>query len=182
MAQIGLAVQGRKHNAAHKVIADIEREFPRVWTLTQNVDGFHRSAGSKNLVEAHGNMHSLSCTQCVYRVMLDAFDALEIPPRCPNCTGLIRPDVVLFGELIEGPGITRLIAEVERGFDIVFCIGTTSVFPYIQAPVYQARAAGKQTVEINPCDTEVSGVVDHRLCLPASEALLRIWESYQTSS
>ena len=64
LAQIGLAVQDAKHNRAHDVIAEIETHFDRVWTLTQNVDGFHRSAGSKNLIEAHGNMRSFRCTAC----------------------------------------------------------------------------------------------------------------------
>ncbi len=61
LAQIDIAVQGARHNRAHEVIAEMESRFPRVWTLTQNVDGFHRTA------EAHGNMHSLSCTRCIYK-------------------------------------------------------------------------------------------------------------------
>ncbi len=101
LAQIGMAVQGARHNRAHEVIAEMESRFHRVWTLTQNVDGFHRAAGSKNLIEAHGNMHSLSCTKCKYMESLDEFDAIAIPPKCPHCGALVRPDVVLFGELIE---------------------------------------------------------------------------------
>lgn len=180
LAQIGLAVHGRKHNRAHEIIAEMESAFDRVWTLTQNVDGFHRSAGSKNLIEAHGNMHSLSCTRCDYHVMLEEYSGLEIPPKCPECSSLIRPDVVLFGELIDGPGVEHLQAEIEKGFDIVFSVGTTSVFPYIQAPVMMAKAAGKITVEINPCDTEVSDIVDYQIKLPAREALERIWGNYRS--
>ena len=66
LAQIGLAVQGARHNRAHEVIAEMESRFLRVWTLTQNVDGFHLAAGAKNVIEAHGNMHSLSCTRCSF--------------------------------------------------------------------------------------------------------------------
>lgn len=182
LAQIGLAVQGARHNRAHEVIAEMEQRFLRVWTLTQNVDGFHRSAGSKNLIEAHGNMHSLSCTQCKCQVSLDEFETLEIPPKCPDCGALVRPDVVLFGELIDDPGIQILQAELEKGFDIVFSVGTTSVFPYIQAPIYMAKSAGKVTVEINPSQTSVSHVVDYRLALPAGVALDEIWKRYQAAN
>jgi NAD-dependent deacetylase len=178
LAQIGLAVQGARHNRAHEVIAEIERAFHRVWTLTQNVDGFHRDAGSKNLIEAHGNMHSLSCTKCSYAVILDQFEAIETPPKCPRCGALVRPNVVLFGELIDGPGIEHLQTELEMGFDVVFSIGTTSVFPYIQAPIYMAKSGGKVTVEINPSETSVSHVVDYRLAMPAGLALGEIWKRY----
>ena len=178
LAQVGLAVQGKTHNRAHEVIAQIEQRFDRVWTLTQNVDGFHRSAGSNNLIEAHGNMHSLSCTRCEYQMMLNEFDAIEIPPKCPQCGSLIRPDVVLFGELIDGESVQRMQSEIETGFDIVFSIGTTSVFPYIQAPVYLAKSSGNLTIEINPCETEVSNIVDYRLTMKASEALEQIWSRY----
>ncbi len=180
LAQIGLAVQGAKHNRAHEVMAEMENHFDRLWVLTQNVDGFHRAAGSKKLIEAHGNMHSLSCMGCGQKVLVDEFQTLEIPPKCPRCPALLRPDVVLFGELIDGPGIENLQTELDRGFDIVFSVGTTSVFPYIQAPLFMAQAAGKTTVEINPSQTEVSPMVDYRLQAPAAEALQAIWREYLT--
>ncbi len=179
LAQIGLAVQGARHNRAHEVIAAMENCFHRVWTLTQNVDGFHRSAGSKNLIEAHGNMHSLSCTRCQYKEMVDDFDGIEIPPLCPNCGALVRPDVVLFGEVIKGPGVEHMQAELEKGFDVVFSIGTTSTFPYIQSPIYMAKSAGNVTIEINPSETAVSHLVDYRLAMPAGTALSEIWKRFQ---
>lgn len=179
LAQIGLAVQGARHNRAHEVIAEMESRFHRVWTLTQNVDGFHRAAGSKNVIEAHGNMHSLSCTKCEYTVSIDKFDAIEIPPKCPRCGALVRPDVVLFGELIDGPGVERMQTELKTGFDVVFSIGTTSVFPYIQAPIYLAKSAGKVAVEINPSETTVSRLVDYRLAMPAGAALDEIWKRFK---
>lgn len=182
LAQIGLAVQGAKHNRAHELIAEIEKSFPRVWTLTQNVDGFHRAAGSKNLIEAHGKMHSLSCTKCSYTESVDEFDGIEIPPKCPRCSALVRPDVVLFGELIDGPGIEQLQSELEKGFDMVFSIGTTSVFPYIQAPVHMAKSAGNVTVEINPSETTISHIVDYRLAMPAGAALHEIWNRFLASN
>lgn len=178
LAQIGSAVQGAQHNRAHEVIAEMESQFDRLWVLTQNIDGFHRAAGSKNLIEVHGNMHSLSCMGCGHKVLVDEFHTLEIPPRCPRCPALLRPDVVLFGELIDGPGIENLHTELDRGFDIVFSVGTTSLFPYIQAPLYMAQASGKTTVEINLSQTDVSPMVNYRIQAPAAETLQAIWSEY----
>jgi NAD-dependent deacetylase len=178
LAQIGLAAQGAKHNRAHEVIAEMESKFPRVWTLTQNVDGFHRTAGCKNLIEAHGNMHSLSCTRCSYKVVTEEYEGLDIPPKCPKCAALIRPDVVLFGELLSGAGIDQMMHQLELGFDVVFSIGTSAVFPYIQAPVELAKKAGNPTIEINPSETILSPIVDYRLAMGAADALEEIWERF----
>lgn len=179
LAQIGNAVKGARHNRAHEVIAAMEAYFPRVWTLTQNVDGFHRAAGSRNLIEAHGNMHSLSCTNCSFSGTTDDFDFAELPPKCPLCQAMVRPDVVLFGELIDGPGVDHMERELSRGFDVIISVGTTSVFPYIQAPVYQASRTGAVTIEINPGETAVSHLAEYRLAMPAAVALDEIWTRYR---
>jgi NAD-dependent deacetylase len=106
LAQIANAARGATFNRAHEVIAEIERQIPRVWTLTQNVDGFHLAAGSKKVIEIHGNMHSLSCMKCPQRQTVGRDERLEIPPRCSLCGGILRPDVVLFGELLPDPAST----------------------------------------------------------------------------
>lgn len=180
LLQIGRAVQGASHNRAHEVLAEIESTFPRVWTLTQNVDGFHKSAGSQNLIEAHGNMHSLSCTRCLFRYGIESFDAsFDIPPQCPECGALVRPDVVLFGELIQGPCVERMQTELSKGFDFVVSIGTSSVFPYIQFPIEQAKATGIPTLEINPAETLITPLVDYRIASSATEALEAIWSRFR---
>ena len=179
LAQIGLAVQDAKHNRAHEVIAEMESHFDRVWTLTQNVDGFHRSAGSNNLIEAHGNMRSFRCTSCEFATQVDDFEGLTIPPVCPDCNSMVRPDVVLFGELLQGDHIEEMTRQMVEGFDVVFSIGTTSVFPYIQEPVRMAKQIGSPTVEINPCETEISSLVDHRLTLGAAKSLDEIWRRFK---
>jgi len=91
------------------------------------------------------------------------------------------PDVVLFGELIDGPGVEHIQTELENGFDIVFSIGTTSVFPYIQAPIYLAKSVGNVTAEIDPSETTVSHVVDYGLAMPAGAALDEIWKRCQAA-
>jgi excinuclease ABC subunit B len=86
-----------------------------------------------------------------------------MPPFCPRCHAPVRPRVVLFGEVLPSAAIQHLYAELDQGFDLVFSIGTTSVFPYIAGPVAQASQTGIPTVEINPGETHVSRFVDYKL-------------------
>lgn len=181
LAQIANAARGASHNRAHEVIAEMEQHFPRVWTLTQNVDGFHRSAGSKNVIEIHGNMRSLYCPQCSFRSVVDEHETVELPPKCPQCSAIMRPDVVLFGELLPDEALSRLRRELEVGFGVVFSIGTSALFPYIQEPVVAARRMGVPTVEINPSETSLSHDVDYRLALGAAAAMDEIWSRFRKS-
>lgn len=175
IAEIEANCRGAQPNIAHCVIAALERERPGVWVLTQNVDGLHREAGSRNLIEIHGTIHRLRCTECPHARTVPDFAYLPLPPACPQCGGVMRPDVVLFGELLPEREMARLEAVLEDGFELIVSIGTTSVFPYIAGPVWWAAAAGVPTVEINPGETEVSAVVTHRLAMRAAEAMAEIW-------
>jgi NAD-dependent deacetylase len=157
----------------------MESHFERMWLLTQNVDGLHRQAGSQHLIEIHGDLHELLCRECAYRERVPDYSQLRFPPRCPQCPALLRPDVVLFGEMLPEEQVARLFEELDIGFDLVFTIGTTSVFPYIAEPVRRARSQGIPTVEINPGRSEVSHHVDVRLPLRAAVALDAIWCRYQ---
>ncbi len=165
LAQIADAARGAAFNRAHEVIAEMEQHFPRVWTLTQNVDGFHRSAGSHNVIEIHGNMHALSCLRCPYHLPVSESTPLEIPPRCPDCRDILRPDVVLFEEPLPEEAVSRLYRELETGFGAVFSIGTSGLFPYIQEPLIAARRQGVPIIEINPDETLLSSTVNYRLLL-----------------
>jgi NAD-dependent deacetylase len=113
--------------------------------------------------------------QCDYETRVPDYGAIEVPPRCPACGALVRPRVVLFGEMLPEAALERLHRHSRRGFDAVISIGTTSVFPYIAAPVYEARRAGIPTIEINPGESEVSGIVDQRLRQRAAVALPDLW-------
>lgn len=177
--QVERACRGARENRAHRVIAELEGALDRVWVLTQNVDGFHRRAGSRNVIEIHGNVHELRCTRCPWRETVPDFAALEIPPSCPTCAAVVRPDVVLFGEMLPENAVQTMGRELARGFDLVFSVGTSSLFPYIAQPVIQAAARGVPTVEINPSDTEVSPFVSHRLRERAAEALDAIWNAFE---
>ena len=181
IARIEGACRNASPNRAHQVIAEMERHFRRVVVLTQNVDGFHAEAGSTDVIDIHGDYHKLRCSRCGYRTEVEAYRTLErIPPPCPKCGHHLRPDVVFFGEMLPVEKYTRLVGDIERGFDVVFSVGTTSVFPYIVLPVVEALNRGVPTVEINPGRTEISEYVDVRIAAGAADALDAIWEGYQT--
>ena len=178
LGQIADATRGASFNRAHEVIAQMEKHFSRVWTLTQNVDGFHRLAGSRNVIEIHGNLRSLSCMQCDARQVIDEDEHVKLPPRCLVCSAIMRPDVVLFEELLPQDSVRQLRCELETGFDAVFSIGTSAVFPYIQQPVIAARQTGVPTIEINPSQTLVSRHADYRLVMGAATAMDEIWSRF----
>lgn len=166
-------------NRAHEVIAEMERHFERVWTLTQNVDGLHRAAGARNVIDVHGDLHNLRCSRCRHRETVSDYSRLAIPPRCPECAGPLRPDIVLFGECLSPEKLMMMLIELDSGFDMVFSIGTSSVFPYVAEPIQMAVGQHRPTVEINPALSEVSDVVDFRLPLRAAPALDAIWKTYR---
>lgn len=176
IAQIEAACRGAGPNAAHRAIAELESRKPGVAVLTQNVDGLHRAAGSRNLIEIHGTVHKLRCMECPHCRPVPDFSDMALPPECPQCGGIMRPDVVLFGEMLPEREITRLEAVLLNGLDLVVSIGTTSVFPYISGPVWWAQQQGIATVEINPGDTEISQVVDCHLRMRAAEAMSGIMQ------
>lgn len=169
--QIESSCRDKKHNLAHEALARLESRYQRFTVLTQNIDGFHRAAGSRNVIEIHGCVQELFCVGCGSERRVESYQGLQIPPRCETCSGLVLPRVVLFGELLPEAAIERLYAVLDEGVDLVLSIGTTSVFPYIAGPVVQAARLGMPTVEINPGQTEVSHLVRHRIRERAAIAL-----------
>lgn len=179
LSQIEKNCRGAKFNRGHEVIAEMEKHFQRVWVLTQNIDGFHQDAGSRNVIDIHGDMHKLFCTKCNWQLRAKDYSEFSIPVRCPDCGSIVRPEVVFFGEMLPSRKLEVLRQELAKGFDIYFSVGTTSVFPYIQQPIWEAKYSGRPTVEINPADSEVSHGVDIKISLGAMEALDLIWKNYQ---
>jgi NAD-dependent deacetylase len=150
------------------------RHLDRVMVFTQNVDGLHRAAGSGDIVEIHGNLQELICTACSHYESVADMSGREIPPCCPSVRAVLRPKVVLFGEALPEDELDRFINAFQEGFDIVFTIGTSSVFPYIVQPVVLAAASGIPTVEINPARTQLSDIVDFYVPLGAAAAMAGI--------
>ena len=180
--QIEESCRRAKYNHAHKIISLIEQEkqFERIYILTQNIDGFHIDAGSKNVIEIHGNLYDLECTGCGNRSNIKDYSELkEIPPNCSKCRSILRPQVVLFGEMLIPEKLEILQRELSLGFDMVFSIGTTSVFPYIAAPMIEASRKNLSTVEINPEDTDISHLVKYKVKATAKEVLSSIYQEWK---
>ena len=176
LAEIERKCRGARPNAAHYAIASLERLLGHVLVFTQNVDGLHRAAGSRRLIEVHGNLHELVCTACEFAERVEDLAGRALPPACPACGALLRPNVVLFGEALPADAIDDLLQELEAGMDMVFTIGTSGSFPYIAEPVLWAAQAGIPTVEINPQTSRLTPYVRHHVQLGAADAMSALME------
>lgn len=166
LAEIGRACLAAQPNDGHRAIAQWQQSHPGSWLLTQNIDGFHRLAGSppERLIEIHGGMSSLFCPRCNYQTT-DVSAAMHgaIPPICPACQAVLRTPVVLFGELLPEQAINDLRSEMEAGFDGVVVVGTTASFPYVTEPIWATKRRGGLTIEVNLNPSELSSVMDFGL-------------------
>jgi NAD-dependent deacetylase len=169
-----MAMRGKLPNAAHLAISKLQSAQCSVCVATQNIDGLHQSAGSDFVLELHGNLRRIICTACDYRQTFDTFERFDSLPRCPKCKELLRPDAVLYEESLPIDVLDRFEDEQRTGFDIVFSIGTTSLFPYVTQPVLIAARRGIPVVEINPDETPVSQLTDFRFSESAGKILSRV--------
>lgn len=165
-----------KPNRAHAVLLEIANTLERTTIMTVNVDRLHQRAGSKDVIEMHGALFDLLCSHCELSTRHDSFDALDIPPKCPTCGETLRPDMPLFGEPLPSDPFTRLQAELDVGFDMVFSVGVGTMVPFLARPLLVARSEGIPTVEIGVATTEVSDVVDYRFRDTPSKVLGAIWD------
>lgn len=144
-----------KPNPAHETIARWQERFDNLTLATQNIDGLHDAAGSRDVLELHGNVWRARCTHCPAQRDLRDIDAGERPPVCRACDGAMRPDVVLFGEIVPADVFERA-AKSASACDVCFVVGTSAlVYPAMRLPEI-ARASGAYLVEINPERTPFS--------------------------
>jgi NAD-dependent deacetylase len=169
------SIRAVQPNRAHAVLLAIATKVERCTIMTVNVDRLHQRAGSKDVIEMHGALFDLLCSRCELSTRHDSFDALDIPPSCPTCGEMLRPDMPLFGEALPSDPFTRLQAELDAGFDMVFAIGVGTMFPYLARPVLVARSEGIPTIEIGVQRTDLSDVVDFRFKGTPSAVLDAIW-------
>lgn len=156
-------------NAGHQALVTLEQQLPTFTLITQNVDGLHRRAGSHNVLELHGNLFRTKCFSEDQPVE-NWSDGDEVPPRCPRCGGLLRPDVVWFGEMLPA-GALRVAEHAAAEAEIFFSIGTSAlVYPATELP-FMALNAGATVVEINPQPTPLSPHATFSLHGAAGEVL-----------
>ncbi|HEY0098226.1 MAG TPA: NAD-dependent deacylase [Pyrinomonadaceae bacterium] len=164
-------------NGAHRTLAVWQEKFARLSLATQNIDGLHAAAGSRDVLELHGNIWTARCTGCGARKSLleegSGDSEPERPPICRECGEAMRPDVVLFGELLPA-GVFEQAATEAAGCDLCFVIGTSSlVYPAMRLPEI-ALEGGAYTVEINPEATPFSALSDVAIQGRAGEVLPRL--------
>ena len=165
-------------NPAHLALAEMEKRFPRFQLITQNVDGLHQRAGSRNVIELHGNITRTKCFD-EGTIISSWPDTGDIPPKCPNCGGLLRPDVVWFEEPMPEAEL-ELAMQASTRCDIFFSIGTSAaVYPAASLP-YEALRNGATTVEINPQPTPFTSQSHYVLAGPAGVVLPQLLASLKT--
>ena len=159
-----------KPNPGHDTIAELEK-YRKVSVLTQNIDGLHQRAGSKNVYELHGSIITIKCTVCDFRDKItSSFSTL--PPMC-KCGNMLRPDVVWFGEALPQDVWESAIVEAST-CDTMIIVGTSlAVSPANLLPVY-AKQNGATMIEVNIEKTQMSSQMDLSLQEPAAKALPEI--------
>jgi NAD-dependent protein deacetylase/lipoamidase len=156
-------------NAGHYALATLEERVPRFTLITQNVDGLHELAGSRNVLCVHGSIWTVRCMSCGLARMDRRVPLPEIPPDC-HCGGLLRPGVVWFGEALP-PNVWRAAETAARTADLFLVIGTSAVV-YPAAGLAQiAKSSGARLVEINIAESALTDEIDEFLQGPSGELL-----------
>ncbi len=163
------ALKGVRPNAGHYSLVEFENHIPEFTLVTQNVDGLHRMAGSRNLHELHGNIQRVRCSECG-RFAEDWNDNSEEVPRCAFCGGLLRPDVVWFGEALPRTALETAV-EASRQCELFFSIGTSGVVQPAASLPYAAHNRGAALIEVNPEPTSLTPKVDYFLQGKSGELL-----------
>ena len=155
-------------NAAHNAIARWQERFAQFTLVTQNVDGLHQRAGSREVIELHGNIWRARCISC--NAIFAIPEEGKRPDECPACGDPLRPDVVLFGEMLPSGAFESAILRAST-CELCFIIGTSAlVYPAASLPEI-AKAQGAFLCEVNPERTPLSGLCDVVLTGKAAEIL-----------
>lgn len=158
-----------KPNPGHFALVELEKRIPRFSLITQNIDGFHHTAGSQNVVELHGNIWRMRCTGCG-TVKEDRTVPLPELPACSACGALLRPDVVWFGEMLD-PTILEAAYEALQYSQVMMVVGTSGIVQPAASMGMNAKRQGAFVVEINLEATPYTGVYDLNIQGKSGETL-----------
>jgi NAD-dependent deacetylase len=161
-------VAGAEPNPGHDAIVELAGMVARFTLITQNVDGLHQRAGSKGVIEFHGNIMLSRCTKG--HPATDIVASEERPPRCQKCGSLLRPGVVWFGESIPESAMQQAL-EATRTCDTFFAIGTSAQVQPAADLALRAKQNGAMLIEINPAETPLTSACDYSLTGPSGEIL-----------
>jgi NAD-dependent deacetylase len=157
MRELWEALNAARPNPGHVALADLETLGVLKALITQNVDDLHRQAGSKRLLEIHGNATLIRCLECVTRFRRNEISVEVLPPRCPRCEGLLKSDTVSFGEPIP-PDVLRRCQEESEHADCVIVAGTSAtVYPAAHFPIV-VHERGGTLIEVNPHPSDLTSL------------------------
>lgn len=153
----------------HLALVELEKRVPQFTLVTQNVDGLHQQAGSRNVIELHGNILRSRCFD--EGTVVETWEASdEVPPSCPDCGAYLRPDVVWFGESLP-PGALDAAVDATTSCDLFLSVGTSTIVQPAASLPFEALRAGATVVEVNPDTTPLTRSADVVLHGPAGEVL-----------
>lgn len=171
-------IAGCAPNAAHFALAEMDAELPDFWLVTQNVDGLHTQAGSRRVIHLHGTIWQVRCTACTYLAENREVPLDPLPPTCPRCGALLRPNVVWFGEPLDGMALnqaTRAFAQA----DIALVVGTSAlVYPAAELPFYTLQRSGA-LYEFNTERTPLSDSAAAVFLGPSETTLPQWWADFR---
>jgi NAD-dependent deacetylase len=166
-------LQKAEPNRAHKILAKLEAAGILRAVITQNIDGLHQRAGSKRVLELHGNTRRISCLNCRASYTMDEIYeqlATQLPPLCRACGGILKPEVVFFGEVLP-PGVLEEAATEAEKCDLFLVVGSSLVVqPAASLPV-MAKQSGAKLVIVNKEPTPLDAMADLVFHRSASEVL-----------
>lgn len=172
-------IEEKQPNAGHYAIVNFEQLFDKVTVVTQNVDNLHNRAGSKKVLELHGNIEKNYCIKCKTRYDNLNLNDHKSVPKCNICGSLIRPDVVWFGEMLPQDVFNEAEKAAMRS-DICFVIGTSAVvYPAANIPIL-AKQYGSTLVEINITQTDLTPYCDYSLIGKSGDILPLILEKVKS--
>jgi NAD-dependent deacetylase len=149
----------KRPNGAHEALAELERRDLLAGVITQNIDGLHRAAGSENVVEVHGSIETSTCCDCGTSYGLEEVDALfggDGVARCTSCEGAVKPEVVLFGEMLPEAAMRRAQALAAEA-DLMLCIGSSLVVHPVAGLPEVTMATGGQLAIVTKGPTPYDG-------------------------
>ncbi len=157
-------------NPAHRVVAAWQDRFPHFTLVTQNVDGLHQAAGSRRVLEIHGNIWRIRCVSCGAEREDRRGSLPELPPRCAVCGALERPGVVWFGEYLPADTVGEAI-EAAESCEALVVVGTSAVVYPAAGLVEVAARHGAAVIEVNPEASALAHLADVALRGPAGVVL-----------
>lgn len=156
-------------STCHRALVELERYYPSFTLITQTIDGLHERAGSQSLVELNGSLMRSRCFEAGHLIQ-EWEDVGEIPPRCPHCGSILRPNIVMFGEGLPHAELRRARQAVEQ-CDLFLCVGSVGAIEPVASFPFIARRVGARVIVIDPDESIYTVMADDVIPQPPGQVL-----------